>query len=90
MRCLEFMKIVEILRLKEMKIFTYRDIADSVGCSKTTVGDILSRCKECCLTYEDADTSKLERKFGFRPTTDLRTGLRRFAEWYKEYYSISG
>ena len=42
MRCLEFMKIVEILRLKEMKIFTYRDIADSVGCSKTTVGDILS------------------------------------------------
>ena len=56
MRCLEFMKIVEILRLKEMKIFTYRDIADSVGCSKTTVGDILSRCKECCLTYEDAQT----------------------------------
>lgn len=56
MRCLEFMKIVEILRLKEMKIFTYRDIADSVGCSKTTVGDILSRCKECGLTYEEAQT----------------------------------
>ncbi len=54
MRCLEFMKITEILRLKEMNLFTYRDIAQSVGCSKTTVGDILSRCKACGLTYEDA------------------------------------
>ena len=36
------------------------------------------------ITY--ADTSKLERDFGFRPRTDLRTGLRKFAEWYKGYY----
>lgn len=36
------------------------------------------------VTY--ADTSTLERDFGFRPTTDLRTGLRRFAEWYKKFY----
>lgn len=36
------------------------------------------------ITY--ADTSKLERDYGFKPATDLRTGLRRFAEWYKEYY----
>lgn len=54
MRCLEFMKIREILRLKEMNLFTYRDIGDSVGCSKTTVGEILSRCRECGLTYADA------------------------------------
>lgn len=54
MRCLEFMKITEILRLKEMNIFTYRQIADSVGCSKTTVGEILAKCKECNLTYADA------------------------------------
>lgn len=54
MRCLDFMKITEILRLKEMNLFTYRDIADSTGCSKTTVGDILKRCKECGLTYEAA------------------------------------
>ena len=33
-----------------------------------------------------ADTSKLERDYGFRPKTDLRSGLRVFAEWYKEYY----
>lgn len=36
------------------------------------------------VTY--ADTSKLEDDFGFHPSTDLRTGLRAFAEWYKEYY----
>lgn len=56
MRCLDFMKITEILRLKEMNIFNYRDIGQSVGCSKTTVGEILSRCKECGLTYESAST----------------------------------
>lgn len=38
------------------------------------------------VTY--ADTSALERDFGFKPSTDLRTGLRRFAEWYKEFYHI--
>lgn len=38
------------------------------------------------VTY--ADTSALERDFGFKPSTDLRTGLRRFAEWYKEFYQV--
>lgn len=37
------------------------------------------------VTY--ADTSALERDFGFKPNTDLRTGLRKFAEWYKEFYT---
>ena len=37
------------------------------------------------VTY--ADTSALERDFGFKPSTSLREGLRKFAEWYKEYYS---
>lgn len=32
-----------------------------------------------------ADVSELESKFGFRPTTSLRDGLRKFAEWYKTY-----
>ncbi len=36
------------------------------------------------ITY--ADTSALERDFGFRPSTTLREGLRRFAEWYHEFY----
>ena len=38
------------------------------------------------VTY--ADTSALERDFGFKPSTDLRTGLRRFAQWYKEFYHL--
>ena len=36
------------------------------------------------VTY--ADTKDLEKDFGFKPDTDLRTGLSRFAKWYKEYY----
>lgn len=33
-----------------------------------------------------ADTTPLERDFGFKPSTTLRDGLRKFAEWYKESY----
>ena len=38
------------------------------------------------VTY--ADTTPLERDYGFKPATPLRVGLRRFAEWYKEYYNL--
>ena len=38
------------------------------------------------VTY--ADTTPLERDFGFRPNTSLREGLRKFAEWYKTFYKI--
>lgn len=33
-----------------------------------------------------ADTSALEHDFGFKPSTSLREGLRKFAEWYREFY----
>ena len=36
------------------------------------------------ITY--ADTAPLERDFGFKPSTSLRDGLRKFAKWYKEFY----
>lgn len=36
------------------------------------------------ITY--ADTTALEQDFGFKPKTSLRNGLRKFAEWYKEFY----
>lgn len=36
------------------------------------------------ITY--ADTTPLERDYGFKPNTSLRDGLRKFAEWYKEFY----
>ena len=38
------------------------------------------------VTY--ADTSALERDFGFKPSTPLRDGLRAFAEWYAKYYPV--
>ena len=38
------------------------------------------------VTY--ADTTPLERDYGYRPSTDLRTGLRNFARWYKDFYKI--
>lgn len=38
------------------------------------------------VTY--ADTLTLERDFGFKPSTSLRKGIRKFVEWYKEFYQI--
>lgn len=40
-------------------------------------GDVLE-------TY--ADTTKLEKDFGFKPSTSLREGIKNFSQWYKEYY----
>ncbi|MCR4768732.1 MAG: GDP-mannose 4,6-dehydratase [Bacteroidaceae bacterium] len=40
---------------------------------------------DVAITY--ADTTALERDFGFKPSTTLREGLRKFAEWYKDFYS---
>ena len=36
------------------------------------------------VTY--ADTTPLEKDYGFKPSTPLRDGLRKFATWYKEFY----
>lgn len=38
------------------------------------------------ITY--ADTTPLEKDFGFKPSTPLRIGLRNFAKWYKEFYKV--
>ncbi|MCI8485318.1 MAG: NAD-dependent epimerase/dehydratase family protein [Lachnospiraceae bacterium] len=38
------------------------------------------------VTY--ADTTALEKDFGFKPSTSLREGIRQFAEWYKKFYRI--
>jgi len=44
-------------------------------------GDVPTTC---------ADTSALERDFGFKPSTSLRDGLRKFAEWYAKFYMDRG
>ena len=38
------------------------------------------------VTY--ADSTALERDYGFTPKIGIREGLRKFAEWYKEYYQV--
>lgn len=38
------------------------------------------------ITY--ADTEPLKRDYGFKPSTPLREGLRKFAQWYKEFYKV--
>jgi len=53
MRCLDIMNVTEILRLRTLH-FTFRDIGQALGISKTTAGAILKRCQECDLTYESA------------------------------------
>ena len=42
--------------------------------------------KEDYDTYHSADSTALERDFGFTPKITLREGLRKFAQWYKSYY----
>ena len=37
-------------------------------------------------TYADIDG--LSRDFGFRPQTGIREGIKRFIEWYREYYQV--
>ena len=53
MRCKEKTRIVEILRLWEMGL-SQREIANSVKCGKTTVGEIQHRCMHVGLTYDQA------------------------------------
>ena len=59
MRCEETMKILEILRLSE-KGHTQRDIAASIGCAKSTVGEILWRSRGVSLDYQQAQSLSSE------------------------------
>jgi UDP-glucuronate 4-epimerase len=35
-----------------------------------------------------ADTTALEQGYGLRPHTDLRVGVQRFVDWYRDYYAL--
>jgi len=47
------MKVIEILRLSEMG-YSQSKIEDSVKCARSTVGEVLKRCRRVGLTYEQA------------------------------------
>ena len=53
MRCEEPVKIIEIIRLWEQG-YSQREIAASVKCAKSTVGEVQRRCREHSLTYSQA------------------------------------
>jgi len=53
MRCTEIVDILEVIRLSEMGL-TQREVAASVKCDKTTVGEVRKRCKHADLTYATA------------------------------------
>ena len=53
MRCSEIVNILEIMRLGELGL-TYREIAASTKCGRSTVGEVKKRCKDAGLTYETA------------------------------------
>ena len=57
---------------------------------KKILSMILSACTVFMLlpVITFADTTALERDFGFKPSTTLRDGLRAFAEWYKKFYKV--
>ncbi|KJR45106.1 hypothetical protein UF75_4521 [Desulfosporosinus sp. I2] len=54
MRCAEPVKVLEILRLTEDG-YSQREIAQSVKCGKSTVGEIQKRCRNCKLRYDVAE-----------------------------------
>ncbi|MDE6006912.1 MAG: NAD-dependent epimerase/dehydratase family protein [Muribaculaceae bacterium] len=74
------LEFVQILQEELIRAGVLPDYYDFEACKKLVAmqpGDVP-------VTY--ADTTALEKDFGFKPSTSLRQGLRNFAEWYKSFY----
>lgn len=75
---LDFVNILQEELIRAKILPTDYDFESHKELVPMQAGDVL-------VTY--ADTSALEEDFGFKPHTSLRTGLRRFVEWYKDFYN---
>ena len=75
---LDFVNILQEELIRAKVLPTDYDFESHNELVPMQAGDVL-------VTY--ADTSALEEDFGFKPHTSLRTGLRRFVEWYKDFYN---
>ena len=75
---LDFVNILQEELIRAKVLPTDYDFESHKELVPMQAGDVL-------VTY--ADTSALEEDFGFKPHTSLRTGLRRFVEWYKDLYN---
>jgi len=90
MRCAEPVKIIEILRLSE-KGYSQRQIAASVKCAKSTVGEVQRRCREQGLTYSQAgDMTNDAIKALLYPANTLRNSSKPEPDWEKIDASLSG
>ena len=74
---MEFVKILGEELIKAQVLPSDFDIKSHMKLVAMQKGDVP-------ITY--ADTSDLEKDFGYKPSTSLRDGLRRFAEWYHKFY----
>lgn len=75
---LDFVNILQEELIRAKVLPTDYDFESHKELVPMQAGDVL-------VTY--ADTSALEEDFGFKPHASLRTGLRRFVEWYKDFYN---
>lgn len=73
---MDFVHILSEELIRARVLDNYFDIEKHVKFIPMQPGDV-------SITY--ADSSDLEYDYGFKPGIDLRTGLRHFAEWYKNY-----
>ncbi len=79
MECLDFVTILQEELIRSDVLPEDYDFESHMKLVLMQPGDVP-------ITY--ADTSALERDMGFKPSTSLREGLRKFAEWYKELYNV--
>jgi len=81
MRCCEVENVLEIMRLSEMAL-TQREVAKSVNCGKSTVGDVMRRCREAGLVYADAQsmtTAEINKRL--YPAKTVNTGNSHHPNW---------
>ena len=81
MRCSEIVDILEIMRLSEMGL-TYREIAASTKCGRSTVGDVRKRCKDAGLGYATArELSGKDLKALLYPAVGTSTTIKAAPNW---------
>jgi len=90
MRCCEVVNILEIMRLSEMG-FSQRKIATSVNCGKTTVGEVMSRCRDAGLAYADAaEMTSAEINKRLYPAKTAEVGEKARPDWEAVHKWLKG
>lgn len=78
-------KIYNIGNNKPEKLLYFIETLEKALCTKAKKEFLPMQPGDVYQTY--ADISELEKDFGFKPKTTIEEGLKKFADWYKEYYA---